>query len=126
MNNIELGRYGEQVAKHHLIGGGYRILAENFTCKSGEIDIIAQKGGYIIFVEVKTRRTLSYGYPGQAVDRRKQIRYGKIASTYIRQNRIFNKSYRFDVIEIYIKDKGSHTINHIENAFTLTNKGYYM
>ena len=126
MNNIELGRHGEMMARHYIIGKGYKILAKNFTCKSGEIDIIAEKGEYIVFIEVKARRTLSYGYPGEAVNRRKQMRYGSIASTYIRQNRLYNKSYRFDVIEVYVKDRESHTINHIENAFTLTGKGYYM
>lgn len=126
MNNRELGYYGETIAKQYLIGKGYRILMQNFKCKSGEIDIIAQEEDYIVFVEVKTRRTLAYGLPGEAVDRRKQVRYGKIASTYIRHNRLFDNNYRFDVIEIYMAANASYTINHIENAFEFTGTGFYV
>lgn len=126
MNNRQLGSYGETIAKQHLMGGGYNILAQNFRCRHGEIDIIAQKGDYIIFVEVKTRRTVSYGMPAEAVDRKKQIRYGKTASMYIRNNRLLDNSYRFDIIEIYMSYNGSYTINHIENAFGFTNRGFYI
>lgn len=126
MNNRELGYYGETIAKQYLIGKGYKILMQNFKSKSGEIDIIAQIEDYIVFIEVKTRRTLTYGLPGEAVDRRKQMRYGKIASTYIRNNRLFDNNYRFDVIEIYITSNDSYTINHIENAFEFTSTGFYV
>lgn len=102
MNNRELGNYGETVAIQYLVGEGYDILAKNFKCRHGEIDIIAKKDDYIIFVEVKTRRSLSYGTPAEAVDRKKQMKYGKIASIYIRNERLFDSSYRFDIIEIYI------------------------
>ncbi len=126
MNNRELGNYGETVAIQYLVGEGYDILAKNFKCRHGEIDIIAKKDDYIIFVEVKTRRSLSYGTPAEAVDRKKQMKYGKIASIYIRNERLFDSSYRFDIIEIYISSCDSYTINHIENAFQLTNTNIYI
>lgn len=126
MNNKKLGDYGEMIARQYLIGKGYNILMQNFRCKSGEIDIIAQIEDYIVFIEVKTRTTLAYGMPAEAVNRKKQIRYGKIASTYIRNNRLFDNSYRFDVVEIYMPSYNSYTINHIKNAFGFTNTGFYI
>ncbi|HHW70016.1 MAG TPA: YraN family protein [Clostridiales bacterium] len=126
MNNRQLGEYGETIAKHYLIGKGYKILTQNFRCSYGEIDIIAQKDDNIVFVEVKTRRTLSYGTPAEAVDRKKQMRYGKIASLYIKYNRLFENSYRFDIIEVYMPSQDLHTINHIENAFGFTGTHFFM
>ncbi len=126
MNNRQLGEYGEMLAKHYLIGKGYTILAQNFRCRYGEVDIIVQKDDNIVFVEVKTRRTLSYGTPAEAVDRRKQARYGKIASLYIQNNRLFESSYRFDIVEIYMPSQNTHTINHIENAFGFTDTHFFI
>lgn len=126
MNKKKLGDFGETIAKQYLIGKGYNILTESFRCKSGEIDIIAQIEDYIVFIEVKTRTSFTYGMPAEAVNRKKQIRYGKIASMYILNNRLFDKSYRFDVIEIYMPSYNSYTINHIKNAFEFTNVGFYI
>lgn len=95
---------------------GYRILAKNYRIKSGEIDLVAQHDNYIIFIEVKYRRGLTYGRPSEAVTSTKQQRIIKTALHYIATRESTEQNYRFDVIEIL--SQGAETeINHIENAF---------
>ena len=110
----KLGFWGESKAARFLKKNGYKILSRNFKCKAGEIDIIAQKGDAIAFVEVKTRTSDAFGEPCEAVDLTRQRRYCNAAEQYIRLNGIGLETYvlRFDIIEI---KKG--VLNHIENAF---------
>ena len=72
MNLIELGKWGEAQARSFLAAQGYQILTTHYQIKLGEIDIIAQDGDVIVFVEVKTRRSSQYGTPAEAVNHRKQ------------------------------------------------------
>ncbi len=106
------GDSGEIKAQHYLKKNKYKILETNFKNKLGEIDIVAEKGGVVIFVEVKSRLTNAYGRPMEAVDSRKQNKIKKVAEIYLMiKNRYYNDC-RFDVIEVF-DDK----IEHIENAF---------
>lgn len=116
MNTKTIGDFGEQTAEEYLEKSGYEILERNFRLKCGEIDIIAEKDGCTVFVEVKTRRGNEFGEPSEYVDYRKQKRIKKTASVY---TDVINSDVRFDVIEVlYDKDKLSVTkLNHIENAF---------
>ena len=66
MNNIAIGSFGEDVAIRYLEMRGYRVIAKNFKCRLGEIDIIAEKRDEIIFVEVKTRTNNKFGMPSEA------------------------------------------------------------
>ena len=65
-----VGRYGEQCAADHLAAAGLEILARNWRCRAGELDIVARDGSQLVFVEVKTRSSLAFGTPAEAVDRR--------------------------------------------------------
>lgn len=97
-----------------MIEKGYHIKECNYYTPYGEIDIIAEKSGIIVFVEIKYRSQVKFGDALEAVDIRKQIKISKSAMYYsIKKGYGSNKSYRFDVIAIY-KDK---SITHIENAF---------
>ncbi len=103
MDRRELGFVGENAAAEMLRVKGYRILRRNYKCSLGEIDIIASKGAKISFIEVKTRRSLDYGRPGEAVDSRKQDHIRRAASCYLKE--LGSKGYvpmkiSFDVIEI--------------------------
>ena len=110
------GKKGEELAAKHLIKNGYKILERNFRKPYGEIDIIAQKGENIVFVEVKTRKNDSYGTPSEFVTVKKQSRIKKAAYTYIQENDL-DAEFTFDIIEVYL-DKGKlQKINHIINAF---------
>ena len=110
-----LGKTGEEIGTQYLIKNGYRIIIRNFKCKQGEIDIIAQDKNEIVFIEVKTRRNINYGYPIDAVDKRKQKHILNASKYYIYINKLEKRNIRFDVIEIYKKEK--FYINHIKNIY---------
>jgi len=117
-NLIALGCFGEDAACSYLEQQGYQILARNFRCKMGEIDIVAAKGEIIAFVEVKTRQSLLYGAPCEAVTWKKQRHIIKTASYYIHGNHRLDSrfSYRFDVIEVIVAGDITEFL-HIEGAF---------
>lgn len=116
MNNKELGRWGEKIAASYLINKDFTILYKNYTSPFGEVDIVAKQNEYTVFIEVKTRRSLAYGLPCEAVDKRKMAKYFKTAMYYIKSKNV-DACYRFDVVEVYLKNDGTYHINHIPNAF---------
>ncbi len=95
---------------------GYRILASNYQTPIGEIDIVARDRDTIVFVEVKTRQSLLYGYPFEAVTWRKRERLKKLALYYLKVHRLLGASGRFDVIGLYLKN-GTYQVQHIVDAF---------
>lgn len=111
-----LGKDGEVIARSYLIKEGYRILFNNYRTKFGEMDIIAKKGDVIVFAEVKTRTSLIYGRPSEAINYKKQMNYQRLALHFIQNNPSDGVDYRFDVLEI-IKSKDDYSVNHIVNAF---------
>ena len=113
MNTTHLGNIGEKAAYDYLVNLGYTILRTNFKAAGGEIDIIAQKGKHLAFVEVKTRKDTSFGFGTDSVDYHKQQRI-------IRAARAFLISYTdFDVITFVVCEvyTGKRLINYIEGAF---------
>ncbi len=111
--NYKVGRLGENMAVNYLLRHKYNILDRNFYCNQGEIDIIAEKEKYIIFIEVKTRTTQKYGKPVEAVNNIKQKHIYQSAKYYLYKNNKLNRFIRFDVIEIVIKNYKTY-INHIK------------
>ncbi len=112
-----IGYKGEQIAVDYLSQNGYIILNRNYHSKFGEIDIIASKDEYIIFIEVKTRNVNAWDSPKSAVSKSKQIKIIKTAMTYLAEHNV-DSYVRFDVIEI-INIGNISTINHIDSAFIL-------
>jgi putative endonuclease len=111
-----LGIEGENVAVKFLEKKGYRIIRRNYKTHIGEIDIIAQDGNTIVFVEVKTRGNESFGKPFEAVNKRKIQKLKNLALLYLKnQGREF--PVRFDVLSIFCSDKGKKEIEHIKDAF---------
>ena len=119
--NISTGQQGEDLAARFLTTGGYRILQRNFRCKGGEVDIIAYdpQNQSFVFIEVKTRRDLSYGVPQLAVTPFKQRQISKAALTWLSKNRKLDSNARFDVIAILLHTDVRFSIEHITNAFDL-------
>ncbi len=123
LNKRRLGADGEEKAVQFLQKQNYKILKTNFRVgRLGEIDIIAGIGEYICFIEVKTRRSLTYGTPGEAVTALKQKKIKQLASIFLSKTFNTNQYIRFDVIEIILTQQKNTSdeivsINHIINAF---------
>ncbi len=113
----ELGKYGEEQAARYLCNKGYKILTRNYYTRYGELDIVCEKKQEIVFVEVKTRKSISYGTPEEAITYRKMQHIKKAALIYLNERQQGFRGIRFDVIAIIIDDKDNENINHIENAF---------
>lgn len=124
MDNI--GKFGEDVASKYLEAKGYRIKERNYRTFLGEIDIVCEYKGNIIFVEVKTRRSNKFGYPEEAVNFIKQQKIIKNALCYLSKYHLWKKNCCFDVISISISNhKDIKRIKHIRNAFCLdSNKAF--
>jgi len=120
MDNINIGKIGEEEASKYLKAKGYRIRERNYRTPLGEIDIISEYMNNIIFVEVKTRSSDKFGYPGEAVNIIKQKKIIKNALNYLTKYHLWQINSRFDVILINIsKSKIIKNIKHIQNAFYL-------
>ncbi len=107
----KLGFRGEHRAAAYLKRQGYKILKRNYKCPFGEIDIIAEKGETVAFIEVKTRTSDYFGEPNEAVGRERMTRYKNSARFYFAHKNI-DCTVRFDIIEVT-----ADGVNHIENAF---------
>ncbi len=116
-DRIALGKKGEELAVHFLQQHGFSIITRNYRQKSGEIDIIAKEGECLVFVEVKTRNSLQYGQPFEAVTGRKQMQLSKIALDYLTRNNLLDHTCRFDVVSIVINTNDKTTIEHLPNCF---------
>ena len=118
ITNKALGSYGESLARQYLREQGYQILEENFRNKLGEIDLIAQDGKTICFVEVKTRKNLDQGQPYEAITPWKIRKLSQMATFYLKHKfHTVEILSRFDVISIVQDNENSPSIKHIKNAF---------
>lgn len=109
------GRNGEDIACSFLLQNGYTVVERNYRVKGGEIDVIAIKNDELVFVEVKTRSSLQYGYPEESVSRQKKIRVTRAARQYLGKYPVL-PLYRFDIIAIHIVSAQSvPCVSHFEN-----------
>lgn len=111
----DLGTLGEEIAAKHLHDKGFKILATNWRFGKDEIDIIAEKGEFLVIVEVKTRRSAGFGEPEVFVNQAKQRFLVRATQAYLEKNEV-EKETRFDVISIVLNNT-TRKINHIEDAF---------
>lgn len=110
------GRRGESAAADYLKKKKYRIVGLNYACRFGEIDVIAENRDYIVFVEVKMRKSAAFAQAREFVTAAKQQRVISTAQLWLQSNPT-EKQPRFDVIEVYGEAGAIERINHIENAF---------
>jgi putative endonuclease len=122
MTTREIGELGEKKGVEYLKKAGYKIVETNFSVKAGEIDVIAKDKDYLVFVEIKFRRTSEYGPPAEAVVKKKQNKIIKSALLYLKMNRIIGANVRFDVLSL---GPGENDVELIKNAFMSTNKYTY-
>lgn len=118
-NRIGTGKRGEELAAAHLAETGYRIIERNYRCLFGEIDIVAEEGGTLVFVEVKSRRSAEYGDPQLAVGREKQKKISRIALHYLTERHLCHRPARFDVVAVKML-LGQVRIELIRNAFEVS------
>ena len=111
-----LGDRGERVAEAHLRKLGYTVVARNFRCPQGEIDLVAVDRGTIVFVEVKTRGGPAFGSPFEAVGRSKRRRLQRAAAVYLNRHRLHGRYARFDVIAVHWGPSGP-ACELLRNAF---------
>jgi putative endonuclease len=116
MSTRDLARSGEDRAVNFLRQKGFSIIKTNYRTADGEIDIIAQDDDTIVFVEVKTRRSLSFGTPEGAVDSMKQTQLKKIAHQFIAHYQLFDRDTRFDVVALFYEGSAVQ-LKYIPNAF---------
>ncbi len=102
----KLGRLGERLASDALEQQGYRVIERNFRCRSGEIDLVAEEGQDLVFVEVKTRRGTARGLPEEAVDARKARKLQEVAFGYLEKHDLPDCSWRIDVVAVQFSPAG--------------------
>ncbi len=117
--NRSFGRECEALAEDYFRMRGYKIICRNYRLRFGEIDLILKKDGWLVFVEVKARRSRRFGSPQEAVTPSKQRIIRRVAEAYLQQKRKDTdfKGVRFDVLAITFKEDGRPDFNHIPFAF---------
>ena len=114
---FSLGKRGEIVAAEYLCQEGYRILERNYRCKIGEIDVVAEKNGRILFIEIKTRRSDHYGLAQEAVHLIKQKKILRTAEWYLKEHKMADRPVGFEVIAVQWHDDRVPEVRCIPNAF---------
>lgn len=116
--NKDIGSFGEALARDYLISKGYKILNMNFRNKFGEIDIICKKNNLLIFFEIKSRYSNSFGSPIESITCYKQKQIIKLSELYLISKKYYNFNVRYDIIEVIFNTiTSSHIINHVQDAF---------
>ena len=116
-NKKKFGDRGEDLACEYLSSKGFQIIERNYRYGHGEIDIVAKDSEILVFVEVKSRKNLEFGYPEEAITEGKKQQIKRIASAYLYEHEIKDTDCRIDVVAILFRGKESPSISHIKNAF---------
>ena len=112
-----VGAYGERLAERHLLDQGLVVLERNWRCGDGEIDLILRDGPAIVFCEVKTRRSDTYGTPAEAISPTKILRLRRLAARWLTERPVRPREVRFDVVAVVAQPKGAAHVEHLRAAF---------
>ena len=112
----ELGRRGEALAADFLRTNRYTIVARNYRCRAGEIDLIALDGEVLVFVEVRSRSGIGVGTPFESVDGRKQAQVARVARYFLAAHGWHDRDARFDVVGVRF-DREPPAVEHLRGAF---------
>lgn len=110
------GRFGEDVAARHLSGAGMVVLARNWRCELGEIDLVARDGSTLVVCEVKTRSGLDYGSPLEAVTARKMARLRRLAAAWVAEAGLRVPEVRIDVVSVLLRRRGAAVVEHLRGV----------
>jgi putative endonuclease len=111
-----VGRYGEDVATRHLVESGMVVLARNWRCDLGEIDVVARDGDTLVVCEVKTRRGLDYGTPLEAVTARKMVRLRRLTARWLAESGQHPPDVRIDVVSVLVRAQGAAVVEHLRGV----------
>ena len=115
----EVGARGERLAADFLEGQGYKILERNFRCREGEIDIVAQHGECLVFVEVRAKKSPDFGAPEESISVFKREKLVSLADAYLQKCDDLPPSWRIDVVAIELAPNNEVLrLGHIENAIS--------
>ena len=112
-----VGARGERATETLYVGRGYRVVARNWTCRLGELDLVFARGQTLVVCEVKTRRGSRYGGGYEAVDARKRQKIRAVTEVFLMQTRALTSAVRFDVASVRLRPDGSAAIHVFEDAF---------
>ncbi len=112
-----VGQEGETAAEQYLRKKGYKIVGRNLRSSLGEMDLVAEDGPVLVFVEVKARRTDEFGGAVEAIHEQKRKKLIQLASQYLARYHWTNRPCRFDVVLLQSAEGGAQDLEHIENAF---------
>lgn len=118
----QFGQASEMQAEQFLRAKGYRILDRNVRTPLGELDLVAEDQGVVVFVEVKGRATEAFGGALLAVGYRKRAKLAKLAAQYLAQRHWSEKACRFDVVLVQGRTSAQGRIEHLQNAFDVTER----
>lgn len=116
--HLSLGMRGEKLAARLLRELGIDVLARNYTCKKGELDIVAREGIVLCFVEVKTRRRIGISRPADAVGHHKKKQIIRTAANYLAEINNPGIVYRYDIVEVVLNGRRKQEIRYWRHAFT--------
>jgi putative endonuclease len=108
-----VGRYGEDLAARYLTTEGFVILERNWRCELGEIDIVARDGDCLVVVEVKTRRSLRFGPPAEAVGAAKLARLRRLTARWLTESGLHPPRVRIDVVAVLPQRSGAAKVDHV-------------
>jgi putative endonuclease len=111
-----VGAYGERVAAAHLASAGMVVLDRNWRCSSGEIDIVARDGDVLVFCEVKTRTSVAFGTPLEAVTPRKAARLRRLAAAWMRERSVHVPEVRIDIVGVLRPTRGPARVEHVRGV----------
>ncbi len=112
----ELGREGERTAAAYVTAGGMSVIARNWRCRHGEIDLVAREGSTVVFIEVKTRRGQQFGGPLVAVTPQKVTRLRKLAAAWLQESGGHRGPIRIDVLGLHRHADGSFGVEHVRGV----------
>lgn len=111
-----VGRYGEQVAARALTEAGMTVLARNWRCDLGELDLVARDGDVLVVCEVKTRSSDAFGSPLEAITRAKAARLRRLAARWMTETGVHPREVRFDVVGVTRRRQGAAHVDHVRGA----------
>lgn len=113
---MDVGRVGEEIAKTYLLAQGYELLAQNWRCRLGELDLVMQRAGQLVFVEVKTRSGSDVNEAMLSMTTRKSERLTRAVYAYLEENHLPEDGWQLDLVAVAVPFRGDPVIVHTENC----------